>query len=145
RTFRRLIDAEARASGDRRTRIYAARDLVYRGEIAREIASFHQQHGGLLTEADLAAFRVGVEPPARSTYGGYDVLTCGPWCQGPTLLMALNLLERLDLRAMERGSADYLHAVLEALKLAFADRDAYFGDPDFVDVPLAGLLSKEYA
>jgi gamma-glutamyltranspeptidase/glutathione hydrolase len=145
RTFRRLLDAEARASGSRRERIYAARDLFYRGEIAREIAAFHQANGGLLTEADLAEFRVGIEPPARSTFRGYDVLTCGPWCQGPTLLMALNLLEGLDLHALERGSADYLHAVLEALKLAFSDRDRYFGDPDFVDVPLAGLLSKDYA
>ena len=102
-------------------------------------------HGGLLTEDDLAGFRVQIEPPARSAYRGYDVLTCGPWCQGPTLLLALNLLEGFDLPAMGRGSADYLHTVLEALKLAFADRDAYFGDPDFVDVPLDRLLSAEYA
>ena len=113
--------------------------------MAREIAAFHQANGGLLTEADLADFRVQVEPPARSAYRGYDVLTCGPWCQGPTLLLALNLLEGFDLPAMGRGSADYLHTVLEALKLAFADRDAYFGDPDFVDVPLDRLLSDEYA
>src|SRR5919202_1825842 len=145
RTFRRLLDAEARARGYRRERIYAARDLIYRGEMAREIAAFHQANGGLLTENDLAEFRVTLEPPPRSAYGDCEVLTCGPWCQGPTLLMALNLLEGLDLRAMGRGSADYLHTVLEALKLAFADRDRYFGDPDFVDVPLAGLLFKEYA
>src|SRR5436190_1660178 len=136
-TFRRLLDAEARSSGGRRERIYAARDLIYRGEIAREIATFHQANGGLLAEADLAEFRVGIEPPVRSTYHGYEVLTCGPWCQGPTLLMALKLLAGLDLRAMERGSAEYLHTIVEALKLAFADRDHYFGDPDFVDVPLA--------
>ena len=145
RTFRRLLDAAARATGDRKARIYAARDLLYRGEMAREIAAFHQANGGLLTEDDLASFRVQVEPPARSAYRGYDVLTCGPWCQGPTLLLALKLLEGFDLPAMGRGSADYLHTVLEALKLAFADRDAYFGDPDFVDVPLDRLLSAEYA
>jgi gamma-glutamyltranspeptidase/glutathione hydrolase len=145
RTFRRLLDAAGRAPGDRRARIYAARDLVYRGEMAREIAAFHQANGGLLTEADLAEFRVQVEAPARRSYRGYDVLTCGPWCQGPTLLLALSLLEGFDLPAMRRGSADYLHTVLEALKLAFADRDAYFGDPDFVDVPLARLLSEAYA
>ena len=145
RTFRRLLDAGARAPGDRRARIEAARDLLYRGEMAREIAAFYQAHGGLLTEGDLADFRVQVEPPARSAYRGYEVLTCGPWCQGPTLLMALNLLEGFDLPALGRGSAAYLHTVLEALKLAFADRDAYFGDPDFVDVPLERLLSKEYA
>jgi gamma-glutamyltranspeptidase / glutathione hydrolase len=145
RTFRRLIDAEAGATGDRRARIYAARDLFYRGEIAREIATFHQEQGGLLTEADLAAFRVGIEPPVSTTYRGYEVFSCGPWCQGPSLLMALNLLEGYDLPAMGRDSAAYLHTVLEAMKLAFSDRHHYFGDPDFVRVPLAGLLSKEYA
>jgi gamma-glutamyltranspeptidase / glutathione hydrolase len=145
RTFRRLLDAEARASGDRRERIYAARDLIYRGAIAREIATFHQANGGLLTEADLAEFRVGLEPPARSTFHDFEVLTCGAWCQGPTLLMALNLLEGYDLHGLGQESAAYFHTVLEALKLAFADRDRYFGDPDFVDVPLAGLLSKDYA
>ena len=145
RTFRRLLDAAARTVGDRKARIGAARDLLYRGEMAREIAAFHGANGGLLTEDDLASFRVQIEPPARSVYRGYDVLTCGPWCQGPTLLLALSLLEGFDLPAMGRGSADYLHTVLEALKLAFADRDAYFGDPDFVDVPLDRLLSPEYA
>ena len=144
RTFRRLLDAATRAGGDRRQRIYAARDLLYRGEIAREIAAFHQASGGLLTEQDLAEFHVTIEPPARITARGYEVLSCGPWCQGPTLLMALNVLEGIDLRGMGAGSADYLHTVLEALKLAFADRDAYFGDPDFVDVPLASLRAPEY-
>jgi gamma-glutamyltranspeptidase / glutathione hydrolase len=144
-TFRRLVAAESDAGGDRRARIYAARDLFYRGAIAREIAAFHQANGGLLTEADLAEFRVGIEPPARTTYQGYDVLTCGAWCQGPTLLLALALLKGFNLPALGRGSAAYLHTLLEALKLAFADRDAYFGDPDFVDVPLERLLSEEYA
>ena len=144
-TFRRLIDAEARASGDRKARIAAARDLLYRGELARQIAAFHREAGGLLTEADLAEFHVRLEPPAHTTYRGLDVYSCGPWCQGPSLLIALNLLEGFDLRAMGRGTAPYLHAVLEALNLAFADRHHYFGDPDFVRVPLAGLLSKEYA
>ena len=145
RTFQRLLAAEASATGDRKARIYAARDLLYRGEIARDIATFHQANGGLLTEADLADFRVQVEPPVHRTYRGYDVLSCGPWCQGPTLLMALALLEGIDLPALGRGSAAYLHTVLEALKLAFADRDAFFGDPEFVDVPLDRLLSAEYA
>ncbi|MGH2355284.1 MAG: gamma-glutamyltransferase family protein [Chloroflexota bacterium] len=144
-TFRRLIDAEARASGDRRARILAARDLLYRGEPARQIATFHQEQGGLLTEADLADFRSGIEPPAHTTYRGYDVYSCGPWCQGPSLLIALNLLEGFDLPAMGRGSAPYLHTVAEALNLAFADRHQYFGDPEFVDVPMDGLLSKAYA
>lgn len=144
-TFRHLIDAEAQASGDRRAKIYAARDLLYRGEIARQIAAFHQAQGGLLTKQDLAAFRVQIEPPAHTTYHGYDVYSCGPWCQGPALLIALNLLEGFDLRGMGHGSAAYLHTVLEALNLAFADRHHYFGDPEFVQVPLEGLLSKSYA
>jgi gamma-glutamyltranspeptidase/glutathione hydrolase len=144
-TFRRLVDEEAQASGDRRDRIYAARDLLYRGELARRIAAFHGEQGGLLTEADLAEFRVRLEPPAHATYRGYDVYTCGPWCQGPSLLIALNLLEGFDLRALGRGSARYLHTVAEALNLAFADRHHYFGDPEFVPVPLDGLLSKAYA
>ena len=143
--LRRLVDEEARAGGDRRTRIYAARDLVYCGEWARRIATFHQEHGGLLTEADLAEFRVRIEPPAYASYRGYDVYTCGPWCQGPSLLIALNLLEGFDLPSLGHGSAAYLHTVAEALNLAFADRHHYFGDPDFVPVPLGGLLSKDYA
>lgn len=141
-TFRRLLAA---GSGDRRQRIDAARDLLYRGEMAREIATFHQQQGGLLTEADLRDFRAGIEAPVHSSFREYEVYTCGPWCQGPTLLMALKLLEGFDLRSMGRGGATYLHTVLEALKLAFADRDRYFGDPDFVRVPLDGLLSADYA
>jgi gamma-glutamyltranspeptidase / glutathione hydrolase len=144
-TFRALMEAEARAGGDRRERIMAARDLLYRGELARRIAGSYQELGGLLTEGDLAEFRVGIEAPAHTTYRGYDVYSCGPWCQGPTLLMALNLLEGLDLQGMGRGTAPYLHAVVEALNLAFADRHAFFGDPDLVRVPLQGLLSKDYA
>ena len=101
------------------------------GEIAREIADFHAQEGGLLTYEDLAAFSVRVEPPTHVTYKGYDVYTCGPWSQGPTLNMALKILEGVDLQRMGHESADYLHTIIEGLKLAFADREAYFGDPDF--------------
>ncbi|MCZ6676780.1 MAG: gamma-glutamyltransferase family protein [Candidatus Poribacteria bacterium] len=144
-TFKRMIEAERRAAGDRRAGIQAARDLVYKGEIAHEIADFCQQEGGLLTYDDLAAFSVRVEPPERITYKGYDVYSCGPWCQGPTLLMVLKILEGTDLSGMGYGSADYLHTMIEALKLAFSDREAYFGDPDFVQVPMAGLLDERYA
>ncbi len=115
------------------------------GEIAREIAEFHAEEGGLLTYEDLAAFSVRVEPPTHVTYKGYDVYTCGPWCQGPTLNMALKILEGVDLQRMGHESADYLHTIIEGLKLAFADREAYFGDPDFVQVPMAGLLDERYA
>ena len=144
-TFRRMIDAERDAGGDRETGIRAARDLIYKGEIAREIAEFYVREGGLLAYEDLAAFSVRVEPPAHVNYKGYDVYTCGPWCQGPTLNMALKILEGVDLRRMGHESADYLHAIIEGIKLVFADREAYFGDPDFVQVPLAGLLDERYA
>ena len=144
-TFKRMIDAERGAGGNRETGIKAARDLIYKGEIAHEIADFHAQEGGLLTYEDLAAFSVRVEPPTHITYKGYDVYTCGPWCQGPTLNMALKILEGVDLQGMGHESADYLHTVIEGMKLAFADREAYFGDPDFVQVPMAGLLDERYA
>ena len=133
------------ASGDRGAGIRAARDLIYKGEIAHEIADFHAQEGGLLTYEDLATFAVRVEPPTHISYKGYDVYTCGPWCQGPTLNMALKILEGTDLQGMGHESTDYLHTVIEGLKLAFADREAYFGDPDFVQVPMAGLLDERYA
>ena len=144
-TFKRMIEAERRASGDRHTGIQAARNLIYKGEIAREIADFYRKEGGLLTYEDLAAFSVRVEPPEHITYNGYDVYSCGPWCQGPTLLMTLKILEGIDLKGIRHNSADYLHTIIESLKLAFADRHAYFGDPDFVQVPMVGLLDERYA
>ena len=144
-TFRRMIAAERGTGGDRETGIRAARDLIYKGEIAREIADFHAREGGMLTYEDLAAFSVRVEPPTRIAYKGHDVYTCGPWCQGPTLNMALKILEGVDLKGMGHESADYLHNIIEGLKLAFADREAYFGDPDFVQVPMAGLLDERFA
>ncbi|MCH8291032.1 gamma-glutamyltransferase family protein [Candidatus Poribacteria bacterium] len=144
-TFKRLIEAERRSGGDRRTGIQAARDLIYKGDIAHEIADFHQKENGFLTYEDLASFSVRVEPPEHISYKGYGVYSCGPWCQGPTLLMALKILEGVDLLKMKHNSADYLHTVIEGLKLAMADRHAYFGDPDFVQVPMAGLLNDRYA
>ena len=144
-TFKRLIKAERRASGDREAGLKAARDLIYRGEIAREIAAYHQRAGGLLTYRDLADFSVRVERPEQIDYKDHQVYSCGPWCQGPALLMVLKLLQGFDLPGMGYGTADYLHTLIEAIKLAFADRHAYFGDPDFVQVPMAGLLSDQYA
>ena len=145
RTFKRMIDAERLSGGDRQAGIRAARDLVYKGEIAREIVDFHQREGGLLTYDDLATFSVRVEPPEHISYKGYDVYSCGPWCQGPSLLMALKMLEGVDLKGSGHNSADYLHTVIECIKLSFADREAYFGDPDFVQVPMRGLLDERYA
>lgn len=144
-TFKRLIDAERQAPGDREAGIRAARDLVYKGEIAHQIVQFHEEQGGLLTVQDLEAFSVRIEPPEKITYKGHDVFSCGPWCQGPTFLMVLKILESVDLAGLGHNSADYLHMLVEALKLAFADRHAYFGDPDFVRVPMAGLLDERYA
>ena len=144
RTFRRLAAAERSAAG-RESGLQAARDLFYRGEIAAAMAQFNQEQGGLLTMADLAAFVVPEEPPVTVNYKGIDVVTCGPWCQGPTTAMALGILAGFDLQGMGHNSPDYLHTLIEALKLAFADRHSYIGDPDFVAVPMAGLLHRDYA
>lgn len=144
RTFRRLMAAE-RGAANREAGIEAARALFYEGEIAEEMARFSAQQGGLLTGDDLARFRVGEEPPVCAAYRDYTVYACGPWCQGPVVPQALGILAGYDLPALGHNSADYLHVVAEALKLAFADRDKFYGDPDFVRVPIDGLLSPEYA
>ena len=146
RTFRRMIDVERSAAGrGREGAIQAVREFFYQGELAEAMAAFSQEQGGLLTGEDLAAYRVKLEPPAVGSYKGVDVYTCGPWCQGPVSIETLHILEGFDLRGMGHNSPDYLHVLLEALKLSFADRHSYYGDPDFVTVPLDGLLSKEYA
>ena len=146
RTFRRLIAVEkASASRGREAAIQAARDFFYLGEIAEEVVCFCQERGGLLTMEDMAEFQVKLEPPAVGSYKGIEVYTCGPWCQGPVIIQALGILEGYDLKGMGHNSADYLHTLIEALKLAFADRHTYYGDPDFVDVPLDGLISESYA
>ena len=146
RTFRRLVEIEgAHAREGREEAIQAARDFFYLGDIAREIVDFCREQGGLLSMEDLAGFSVEVQPPAAGSYKGIDVFTCGPWCQGPVSIQTLQILENVDLRTMGHNSPDYLHTVIEALKLAFSDRHHYYGDPDFVDVPLEGLLSKSFA
>lgn len=144
RTFRRLIAAEKAAGGGREVGLQAARDLVYKGEIAAEMIAFHREQGGLLTRDDLANFAVQVEPPAHINYKGYDIFSCGPWCQGPAFLMLLKLLEGIDLVHLGHNSADYLHTLVEAVKLVMADREAFIGDPEFVQVPLTGLLNEAY-
>jgi gamma-glutamyltranspeptidase / glutathione hydrolase len=145
-TFERLLQAERGAASRGRTAgLRAARDLFYRGEIAQRIAGFVQQHGGLLDAEDLAAFETRVEAPVSVTYRGYEVFKCGPWSQGPVFLQQLRLLEGYDLQALGHNTAAYIHLVTEAAKLAFADREAYYGDPDVVHVPIAALLSDAYA
>ena len=146
RTFRRLIDVEREnASQGREDALQRVRDFFYKGEIAEEIVRFCQDQGGLLTMEDMAEFQTNLEPPAIGSYKGTDVYTCGTWCQGPVSIQALHILEECDLRGMGHNSPEYIHTFLEAMKLAFSDRHSYYGDPDFVDVPLEGLLSKAYA
>ena len=138
RTFRRLIEVERDHAGQgREAALQAARDFFYQGEIAEEIVRFVQGEGGFLTMDDMAEFSVGVDIPPSIDYKGIQVYACGPWCQGPVNLQALQILEGFDLKGMGHNSADYAHTVIEALKLAFSDREAYVGDPDFVDVPMA--------
>ena len=145
RTFRRLIEVERDHSGQgREAALQAARDFFYKGEIAEEMVRFIQDQGGLLTMEDLAAFNVGVDTPPSIDYKGIQVYACGPWCQGPVNLHALKILEGFDLESMGHNTAAYAHTVMESLKLAFSDREAYYGDPDFVDVPMEGLLSQSY-
>ncbi len=146
RTMQRLVAAESDAKGQgREAALQAARDAFYRGDIAREIDAFYQAEGGLLTYDDLAAFQVQVEEPVRVSFGEYDIYTTGPWCQGPALAQALSLLESYDLAALGHNSPAYVHLLTEVLKLVFADRERYYGDPEFVDVPMQALLSPEYA
>lgn len=145
RTLESLVKAERRAKGNRGKKLQAVRDLFYRGKIAQKIAAFCAANGGLITAADMAGFEATIERPVRGEYRGYTVYKPGFWSQGPVLIEALNILEGYDLRAMGHNSADYLHTLVEAMKLAMADRDRYYGDPAKAEVPAERLLSKEYA
>ena len=121
-------------------------DPFYRGDIAKNTAAFMKANGGLITEADLAGMKAFEDSPVRTNYRGLDVYECPPNSQGFVMLEALNILEGFDLKALGHNSAPYLHAITESLKLSFADRNAYVGDPKFVkDIPMKALLSKEYA
>jgi len=148
-TLRKLVEAEqeALAAGkSRREAIQAAYDRFYRGDIARELVRGTREQGGLITLEDLARWTVKIEEPVKTTYKGIEVYKLTVWTQGPAMLQALNLLENADLRAMGYNSARYIHTLYQAMNLAFADRDFYYGDPDFPpEEPLQGLLSKAYA
>jgi gamma-glutamyltranspeptidase/glutathione hydrolase len=144
-TLRRMAVAEQRAGGARAAGVRAARDEFYRGETAKRIAEFHRKHDGPLTLADLAGFAVEVAPALRGTFGRHQVAVCGFWCQGPVLLQMLNMLEGEDLVRLGHHSPAYLHRLVETVKIAFADRDAYYGDPRVVTVPAERLLSKAFA
>ncbi|HEX9691624.1 MAG TPA: gamma-glutamyltransferase [Gemmatimonadales bacterium] len=148
-TLEKLVEAERQALAAGRTRkeaIYAAYDRFYRGDIAEELVRGVREDGGLFTMEDLDRWQVHIEEPVMTTYKGVEVYKLTTWVQGPVLLQALNILEPLDLAGMGYNSARYIHTLYQAMNLAFADRDFYYGDPYFPpEEPIAGLLSKEYA
>ncbi len=148
KTLRAMVAAEKSAlakGADRKAGIDAVRDYFYRGDVARKIDAFSKANNGLLRFEDMAAFRLQVEEPVSTTYRGYKVYKPGFWSQGPALLEALNILEGFDMHTTPVNSAEYIHRSVEALKLAYADRDVYYGDPRFNQIPADVLLSKEYA
>jgi gamma-glutamyltranspeptidase/glutathione hydrolase len=148
-TLRKLVEAEAAAlaeGGSREEAIMAAYDRFYRGDIAEEFVRGVQEEGGLITMEDLDRWSVGIEEPVMTDYRGIQVYKLTHWTQGPVLLQALNILENFDLKAMGYNSARYIHTLTQAMNLAFADRDFYYGDPAFPpEEPIEGLLSKGYA
>jgi gamma-glutamyltranspeptidase / glutathione hydrolase len=154
-TYQRILDEAEAASGDRDDQIEAARRVYYEGFVAETIAAYiasaevmdvtGRRHRGLLSYADLSAWRPRLEEPLTFDYQGLTVCKTRPWGQGPVFAQQLALLEGFDLAAIGPGRADYIHTVIECAKLAFADREAWYGDPDFTDVPVKTLLSAEYA
>lgn len=139
-----LIEEERRAPNDRMAGLQRVLDGFYRGEVARSIAAFCEARDGLLAASDLAGFETKLETPISLRFGDCDIFKCGPWTQGPALLQALSILKNFDLRAMGHNSTDYLHCLIESIKLAFADREQFYGDPDQVPVPVSALLGDEY-
>lgn len=145
-TFRRLVEAEQQAASQgREAGLRAARDRFYKGDIAREMAAFSEENGGLFRYEDFASYSAKVEEPVSVNYRGYEVYKNPSATQGPAELFMLTLLEGYDLKAMGHNSADYIHTGVEAVKLAMADRDTYLGDMDFIQIPYEGLLSEQYA
>src|SRR5208283_1571088 len=146
RTLRRLVEAEKQAASQgRQAALKAARDRFYKGDIAREMARFSEENGGLFRYEDFAGYTAKVEEPVSIDYRGYTVYKNASASQGPAELFALKMLEGYDLKQMGLNSADYIHTSAEAIKLAMADRDTYLGDMDFIKIPFSGLLSKDYA
>ena len=143
-TFRKLVESEKAAKGTRQQKLQAVSDRFYRGDIADALEAWYIEKGGFLRKADLAAHKTPVVDPLKTTYRGYTVYKAGPLTQGPYLSQTLRLLEGFDLKKMGFNSADYIHTVIEAEKLALADRDEYYGDPNFVKVPMQKLLSDPY-
>ncbi|HLK21470.1 MAG TPA: gamma-glutamyltransferase family protein [Bryobacteraceae bacterium] len=148
KTLRAMAAAEKKALAGGASRVAgidAVRDFFYRGDIAHRIDAFMKANDGLLRYEDMAAFHLEPEEPVATDFHGYKIYKPGFWSQGPAMIEALNILEGYDLRAMGLNSADYIHKVVEALKLSYADRDSYYGDPKFNHIPTEALLSKSYA
>jgi len=146
RSLRAIVATEKRnARLGRHAALMAARDYFYRGPIGKRIGDYMQTHGGLLAASDLAGWRANVGAPTKTSYHGYEIYKTGFWAQGPMMLETFNLLEGYDLKKMGQNSPEYIHTVTEALKLGFADRDRFYGDPNFVKIPTGQLLSKDYA
>lgn len=148
-TLQKLVDAEQQAlkkGKSRKEAIYAAYDRFYKGDIAKEFVRGSKEQGGLITEQDLASWKVIEEEPLHVNYKGIEVYKLSQWTQGPMLLQSLNILENFDLKAMGFNSARYIHTLYQTMNLTFADRDFYYGDPyKAPEEPIKGLLSKEYA
>jgi gamma-glutamyltranspeptidase/glutathione hydrolase len=154
-TYKRILAESEAAGGSREKQIQTAYDSWYKGFVAEAMDKFcrtteamdssGRRHKGLLTADDMARWTPSYETPASVTYHGWEVFKIGPWGQGPVFLQTLKILEGFDIGAMGPASPEFIHHVAEAMKLAFADREAYYGDPDFVKVPLATLLSDDYA
>jgi gamma-glutamyltranspeptidase/glutathione hydrolase len=145
KTLLELVAAEKKARGKRDAKLKAVRDLFYKGSIAKRISEFCEKNGGLIAYNDLANFHAEEDQPKMGTYRGYEIYKPGFWTQGPVMIEALNMLEGYDLKAMGHNSPQYLHTLVEVVKLAFADRDEYYGDPKFSKIPEEILLSKDYA
>ena len=146
RTLRSIVAAERQNSRrGRHLALMAARDYFYKGPVGKRIGDYMQTHGGLIAASDLAGWHATVGTAAKGAYRGYEVYKTGFWAQGPMMIEVLNLLEGYDLKKMGQNSPEYIHAVTEALKLGFADRDRFYGDPNFVKIPTQELLSKDYA
>ena len=146
RTLRKLVESEKNAaSKGRHEALKAARDRFYKGDVAREMARFSEENGGLFRYEDFADYTAKVEEPVSVDYRGYQVYKNPSASQGPAELIALNLLEGYDLKALGHNSADFIHTNVEAIKLAMADREKFLGDMDFIRIPYDGLLSKDYA
>ncbi len=144
-TLSKLADAETGAAGGRVEGIRAARDAFYRGDVAKTIAEGSQRVGGVLDLADLASYESSFETPVKTSFAGHEVHCQSAWSQAPVMLQTLNILEHFDLKGMGHNTPAYVHTVAEAIKLAMADRQAYYGDPEYAEIPIDGLLSKEYA